>query len=70
MVPGLGTGHSGQRPAPMAFDDIQRSMWRAEARPHLGRRVALTVKNSPEPIRGSLVDITDDGVLLDRDGVA
>lgn len=44
------------------------TVWRAEAEPHVGRRVLVSVMNSPEPIAGVLTQVTDDGLLLDQDG--
>lgn len=45
-----------------------RAVWEAEARPHLGRRVAISVRNAPDPIVGTLSQITENGLLiLDRD---
>jgi hypothetical protein len=41
-----------------------RTVWEAEARPHLGRRVAISVRNAPEPIVGTLSQITENGLLL------
>ena len=48
-------------------DDVQKTMWHAEAQQHLGRRVLISVKNAPEPIAGSLAQIAEDGVLLEQD---
>ena len=41
-----------------------RAVWEAEARPHLGRRVAVSVRNAPEPIVGTLSQITENGLLI------
>ena len=41
-----------------------RAVWEAEARPHLGRRVAISVRNAPQPIVGTLSQITENGLLL------
>ena len=41
-----------------------RTVWEAEARPHLGRRVAISVRNAPEPIVGTLSQITENGLLV------
>jgi hypothetical protein len=41
-----------------------RTVWEAEARPHLGRRVAIFVRNAPEPIVGTLSQITENGLLV------
>jgi hypothetical protein len=66
MVPGLGTITAARRAASAAFDEVQKTMWHAEAQRHLGRRVLVSVKNAPEPIAGSLAQIADDGVLLEQ----
>lgn len=73
VVPGLGTITAASRAASAArhaagvFDEVQKTMWQAEAQRHLGRRVLISVKNAPEPIGGSLAQIAEDGVLLERD---
>ena len=73
VVPGLGTITAASRAASAArqaagvFDEVQKTMWHAEAQRHLGRRVLISVKNAPEPIAGSLAQIADDGVLLEQD---
>jgi hypothetical protein len=73
LVPGLGTITAASRAASAArqaagvFDEVQKTMWHAEAQQHLGRRVLISVKNAPEPIAGSLAQIAEDGVLLERD---
>jgi hypothetical protein len=41
-----------------------RAAWELEARPHLGRRVAVSVRNAREPIVGTLSQITENGLLL------
>lgn len=41
-----------------------RAVWEVEARPHLGRRVAISVRNAREPIVGTLSQITENGLLL------
>lgn len=72
LVPGLGTITAASRAASAArqaagvFDDVQKTMWHAEAQQHLGRRVLISVKNAPEPIAGSLAQIAEDGVLLEQ----
>ena len=73
LVPGLGTITAASRAASAArqaagvFDEVQKTMWHAEAQQHLGRRVLISVKNAPEPIAGSLAQIAEDGVLLEQD---
>lgn len=72
MVPGLGTITAASRAASAArqaagvFDEVQKTMWHAEAQRHLGRRVLISVKNAAEPVEGSLAQIADDGVLLEQ----
>ena len=72
LVPGLGTITAASRAASAArqaagiFDEVQKTMWQAEAQRHLGRVVLISVKNSTEPIKGSLAQIADDGVLLEQ----
>jgi hypothetical protein len=73
VVPGLGTITAASRASAAArhaagvFDEVQKTMWQAEAQRHLGRRVLITVKNAPDPIAGSLAQIAEDGVLLEQD---
>jgi len=72
LVPGLGTITAASRAAWAArqaagvFDEVQKTMWHAEAQRHLGRHVLISVKNAPEPVAGSLAQIADDGVLLEQ----
>ncbi len=61
-VPGLGTIRE--------VHDLGRVMgvlWRAEAAGHRGRRVAVSVLSSPRPIIGTLIELTDDGLILETD---
>ena len=62
-VPGLGMIQE--------VDDLSRAMaklWMGEATAYQGRRVALSIMNSLVPITGTLVDLTQDGLLIDQDG--
>src|SRR5216683_4501520 len=43
------------------------SMWKAEAQPLLGKRVLVSVRNAPEPIKGTLAQVTNNGVMIDQD---
>ncbi|HWM78385.1 MAG TPA: hypothetical protein VNS56_12465, partial [Methylomirabilota bacterium] len=43
-------------------------MWKAEAEPLLGRRVLVAVRNVADPIKGTLYQVTEDGVILDQSG--
>lgn len=44
-------------------------LWRAKAEPYLGQRVLVSVKNSPRPIAGTVLAVTNDGVLLEENGL-
>ena len=62
-VPGLG--------AIQEVHDLNRAMavlWQGEASAHMGRRVVVSVLNSPRPITGTLVELTDGGLLVETDG--
>jgi hypothetical protein len=65
-VPGIGAIREFGKMA-QTMDDLQ-SVWKAEATPHVGRRVLVSVRNSPRPIAGTLIQVTDEGVLLDQGG--
>ena len=41
---------------------------RAKAEPYLGQRVLVSVRNSTLPIAGTVLDVTNDGVLLEDNG--
>lgn len=43
-------------------------VWRVKAEPYLGQRVLVSVKNSARPIAGTLLEVTNDGVLLEENG--
>lgn len=62
-IPGLGMIQE--------VDDLSRAMaklWMGEAAAYQGRRVALSIMNSRVPITGTLVDLTQDGLLIEQDG--
>jgi hypothetical protein len=51
--------------------DLSRAMgvlWRAEAIAYKGRRVAVSVLSSPRPVIGTLIELTDEGLLVQTDG--
>ena len=53
------------------FHMIAEMLWpvlKAEAEPYLGQRVLISVKNSPRPIAGTVLEVTNDGVLLEENG--
>jgi hypothetical protein len=54
-------------------DDLSHAMaklWMAEAIAYKGRRVALSIMNTRAPITGTLLDVTQDELLIDQDGGA
>jgi hypothetical protein len=64
-VPGLGMIRE--------VDDLSHAMaklWMAEAIAYKGRRVALSIMNTRAPITGTLLDVTQDELLIDQDGGA
>jgi hypothetical protein len=62
-VPGIGAIRE-LRSMAQTMDHL-KSVWKAEATPLVGRRVLVSVRNSTQPIAGTLVQVTDDGVMLD-----
>jgi hypothetical protein len=44
------------------------AMWEAEASAYLGRAVLVHVRNSANPIAGTLLEVTPDGVLVEQNG--
>lgn len=61
-VPGLGMIQE--------VDDLSRAMaklWMNEAAAYQGRRVAVSIMNSRTPIAGTLVDLTQDGLLIEQE---
>ena len=50
--------------------DLSRAMgvlWQAEAAGFKGRRVAVSVLSSPRPVIGTLIELTDEGLLVHTD---
>jgi len=43
------------------------SMWKAEAQPLLGKSVLVAVRNAADPIKGTLAQVTNDGVMIDQE---
>ncbi len=61
-VPGLG--------AIQEVQDLNRAMaalWQSEAAAFKGQRVVISVVNSPQPISGTLVMLSHDGLLIQTD---
>jgi hypothetical protein len=49
--------------------DVVRAMdalWRREATAHLGKRVRISVANSPEPLTGTLSEVSAEGLILEQ----
>ena len=67
VVPGMGRITGLKPAAARALSDLD-SMWRAEAEPFLGKRVLVAVRNAPDPMKGILAQVTQDGVILDQSG--
>ena len=62
-VPGLG--------AIREVHDLRRAtalLWQAEAAAYKGRRVVVSVMNSPRPITGTLTELTEEGLLIQLEG--
>ena len=68
VVPGVGR-ITGIKPAEANAWSELGLMWRAEAEPHLGKRVLVAVRNASDPLKGTLAQVTRDGVILDQGGV-
>jgi hypothetical protein len=65
VVPGMGRITELKPAAASALSDLD-SMWRAEAEPLLGKRVLVAVRNAPDPMKGILAQVTQDGLILDQ----
>jgi hypothetical protein len=51
--------------------DLRRAtalLWQAEAAAYKGRRVVVSVMNSPRPITGTLTELTEEGLLIQLEG--
>jgi hypothetical protein len=44
------------------------AMWAREAAQHVGHPVLISVVRATEPLSGTLTEVTDDGLIMDRDG--
>ena len=61
-MPGLG--------AIREVHDLSRAMgvlWQAEAAGYKGRRVVVSVLSAPLPVVGTLIELTDEGLLVQTD---
>jgi hypothetical protein len=67
VVPGMGRITELTPSDGAALSDLDL-MWKAEAEPLLGRRVLVAVRNVADPIKGTLYQVTEDGVILDQSG--
>ncbi len=48
--------------------DLVSHLWRAEAEPHVGQLVAISVMNAASALTGTLVRVSDEGIVLATDG--
>src|SRR6266508_3167307 len=67
VVPGMGRIAELKPANASALSDLD-SMWRAEAEPLLGKRVLVAVRNAPDPMKGIMAQVTQDGLILDQNG--
>jgi len=67
VVPGMGRITELTPSDGAALSDLDL-MWKAEAEPLLGRRVLVAVRNAADPIKGTLYQVAEDGVILDQRG--
>ncbi len=67
VVPGMGRITELKPADARALSDLD-SMWRAEAEPLLSKRVLVAVRNAPDPMKGTLAQVTQDGLILDQNG--
>ena len=67
VVPGMGR-ITELKPADASGPSDLDFLWRAEAEPLLGKRVLVAVRNAPDPMRGILAQVTQDGVILGQSG--
>jgi hypothetical protein len=44
------------------------AMWAREAAPHVGHQVVVSVVRASEPLSGTLTEVTNDGLIMERDG--
>jgi hypothetical protein len=67
VLPGMGRITELKPADASALSDLD-SMWRAEAEPLLGKRVLVAVRNAPDPMKGILAQVTQDGLILNQNG--
>jgi hypothetical protein len=67
VVPGMGR-ITELKPADASATSDLDSMWRVEAEPLLGKRVLVAVRNAPDPVKGIMSQVTQDGVIIDQAG--
>src|SRR5215468_2289189 len=67
VVPGVGRITELKPADGAALADLDL-MWRTEAEPLVGKRVLVAVRNTADPIKGVLSQVTEDGVILDLRG--
>lgn len=65
-IPGIGRVAEA-RPVTAAADQLAQ-VWKPEAEMLVGQPVLVSVMNAPDPIAGILVQVTEDGLLLEHEG--
>lgn len=48
--------------------DLVSQLWRAEAEPHVGQPVAISVMNAPAALTGTLTRVSNEGIVLTIEG--
>jgi len=66
VVPGMGRITELKPTNTGGLGDLD-SMWKTEAQPLLGKRVLVAVRNAADPIKGTLAQVTNDGVMIAQD---
>ncbi len=67
VIPGMGRITELTPADASALSELD-AVWRAEAEPLLDTRVLVAVRNATDPMRGILVQVTQDGLILDQNG--
>lgn len=65
-IPGIGRVAEGH-PVTATVDQLAQ-VWKPEAELLVGQAVLVSVMNAPDPIAGTLLQVTEDGLLLEQDG--
>jgi hypothetical protein len=65
-IPGI--GRVAEAHPVTATSDQLAQVWKPEAELLVGQPVLISVMNAPDPIAGTLVQVTEDGLLLEQEG--